>query len=212
VKRIVGFGVDEGEARGHARGDSELVEPKLTIFTMHDGMAKHTDFIGASSVGGGIALSSGDSSVGSLLASGEAAVQGQIFKSLADHSQEFIGICDLEFRPFYVNEAGRRLWYWITFWPGLLLPANPVGLSHDREAIDTLAELGVILLTLSLGLEFSLRKLTKRRLVQSFFEQVSEVAQFEMIPRTLDSTGTGVTHDEHQPRARHHACQLHTSA
>jgi PAS domain S-box-containing protein len=32
-----------------------------------------------------------------------------MFRSLADHSQEFIGMCDLEFRPFYVNEAGRSL-------------------------------------------------------------------------------------------------------
>jgi PAS domain S-box-containing protein len=35
--------------------------------------------------------------------------QLQMFRSLADHSQEFIGLCDLEFKPFYVNEAGRRL-------------------------------------------------------------------------------------------------------
>jgi PAS domain S-box-containing protein len=33
----------------------------------------------------------------------------QKFVSLADHSIEFIGICDLDFKPFYVNEAGRRL-------------------------------------------------------------------------------------------------------
>ncbi len=32
-----------------------------------------------------------------------------MFRSLADHSQEFIGMCDLEFKPFYVNDAGRRL-------------------------------------------------------------------------------------------------------
>lgn len=32
-----------------------------------------------------------------------------MFRALADHSQEFIGMCDLEFRPFYVNEAGRKL-------------------------------------------------------------------------------------------------------
>ena len=36
-------------------------------------------------------------------------MQGQMFRSLADHSQEFIGMCDLEFKPFYVNEAGMRL-------------------------------------------------------------------------------------------------------
>lgn len=35
----------------------------------------------------------------------------------------------------------------------------PFPLIHDRETIDTLAELGVILLMFSLGLEFSLRKL-----------------------------------------------------
>ena len=37
----------------------------------------------------------------------------------------------------------------------------PFPLIHDQEAIKTLAELGVILLMFSLGLEFSLRKLTK---------------------------------------------------
>ena len=31
------------------------------------------------------------------------------FMLLADHSAEFIGICDMEFKPFYVNEAGLRL-------------------------------------------------------------------------------------------------------
>src|SRR5204862_7491906 len=37
----------------------------------------------------------------------------------------------------------------------------PFPLIHDKETIDTLSELGVILLMFSLGLEFSLRKLTK---------------------------------------------------
>src|SRR5512134_1808421 len=37
----------------------------------------------------------------------------------------------------------------------------PAVLIHDRETIDTLAELGVILLMFSLGLEFNLRKLTQ---------------------------------------------------
>jgi PAS domain S-box-containing protein len=32
-----------------------------------------------------------------------------VFKSLADYSQEFIGISDPEFKPFYVNEAGIKL-------------------------------------------------------------------------------------------------------
>ncbi len=31
------------------------------------------------------------------------------FESLADHSPLFIGMCDLDFIPFYINEAGRRL-------------------------------------------------------------------------------------------------------
>src|SRR3954468_12589813 len=35
----------------------------------------------------------------------------------------------------------------------------PFPLIHDKQAIDTLAELGVILLMFSIGLEFSLRKL-----------------------------------------------------
>ncbi|MBI4327163.1 MAG: cation:proton antiporter [Chloroflexi bacterium] len=37
----------------------------------------------------------------------------------------------------------------------------PAAFIHDRETIDTLAELGVILLMFSLGLEFNLRKLTQ---------------------------------------------------
>ena len=31
------------------------------------------------------------------------------FVSLADHSMEFIGMCDLNLKPFYVNKAGLRL-------------------------------------------------------------------------------------------------------
>ena len=30
-------------------------------------------------------------------------------RSLADNSMDFIGICDMNFRPFYINEAGMRL-------------------------------------------------------------------------------------------------------
>ena len=33
----------------------------------------------------------------------------QKFVSLADRTLEFVGMCDLEFRPFYVNRAGLRL-------------------------------------------------------------------------------------------------------
>ena len=33
----------------------------------------------------------------------------QKFVSLADNSMEFIGMCDMNFTPFYVNEAGMRL-------------------------------------------------------------------------------------------------------
>src|SRR5687767_14337732 len=46
---------------------------------------------------------------------------------------------------------------------GVLLGPHtpPAALVHDKETIDTLAELGVILLMFSLGLEFSLGKLTK---------------------------------------------------
>jgi len=38
-----------------------------------------------------------------------AEAERQKFVSLADHSTEFIGMCDLDFKPFYVNEAGQRL-------------------------------------------------------------------------------------------------------
>lgn len=43
------------------------------------------------------------------LAIGGAEVQTQMFRSLADNSLEFIGMCDLAFKPFYVNEAGMKL-------------------------------------------------------------------------------------------------------
>ena len=31
------------------------------------------------------------------------------FKMLADNSPLFIGMCDLYYKPFYVNDAGREL-------------------------------------------------------------------------------------------------------
>ena len=39
----------------------------------------------------------------------EAELERQKFISLADNSQEFIGMCDMNFLPFYVNAAGMRL-------------------------------------------------------------------------------------------------------
>jgi PAS domain S-box-containing protein len=36
-------------------------------------------------------------------------LERQKFVSLADNSMEFIGMCDMNFMPFYVNEAGMRL-------------------------------------------------------------------------------------------------------
>lgn len=39
----------------------------------------------------------------------QAEAERQKFVSLADRSHEFIGMCNLDFKPFYVNEAGRRL-------------------------------------------------------------------------------------------------------
>jgi len=36
-------------------------------------------------------------------------LERQKFVSLADNSMEFIGMCDMHFTPFYVNEAGMRL-------------------------------------------------------------------------------------------------------
>ena len=38
-----------------------------------------------------------------------AEAERQKFVSLANQSTEFIGMCDMEYRPFYVNEAGRHL-------------------------------------------------------------------------------------------------------
>lgn len=39
----------------------------------------------------------------------QAEAERQKFVSLADQSLEFIGMCNLDFKPFYVNEAGQRL-------------------------------------------------------------------------------------------------------
>jgi PAS domain S-box-containing protein len=39
----------------------------------------------------------------------QAEEQRQQFVSLADNSPYFIGMCDMQFRPFYVNEAGMRM-------------------------------------------------------------------------------------------------------
>ena len=39
----------------------------------------------------------------------QAEAERQKFVSLADQSGEFIGMCDLQFRPFYANEAAMRL-------------------------------------------------------------------------------------------------------
>ncbi len=39
----------------------------------------------------------------------ETELERQKFISLADNSQEFIGMCDMNFLPFYVNSAGMRL-------------------------------------------------------------------------------------------------------
>jgi PAS domain S-box-containing protein len=42
-------------------------------------------------------------------AKAQADLERDKFVSLADNSTEFIGMCDMDFIPFYVNEAGRRL-------------------------------------------------------------------------------------------------------
>ena len=39
----------------------------------------------------------------------QADAQRQKFVSLADQSMEFIGMCDMNFMPFYVNQAGMRM-------------------------------------------------------------------------------------------------------
>ncbi|MDZ8050348.1 MAG: PAS domain S-box protein [Aulosira sp. ZfuVER01] len=39
----------------------------------------------------------------------QAEIQIRKFVSLADNSSEFIGMCDMDFVPFYVNEAGRQM-------------------------------------------------------------------------------------------------------
>jgi PAS domain S-box-containing protein len=50
-----------------------------------------------------------------------AETERQKFVSLADHSDEFIGICDMDLIPFYVNDAAMRV----------------VGLSSLAEAVNT---------------------------------------------------------------------------
>ncbi len=41
---------------------------------------------------------------------------------------------------------------------GVLIGPNALGLVHDQELVDMLAEIGVILLLFTIGLEFSLEK------------------------------------------------------
>ena len=66
-----------------------------------------------------------------------------------------------------IRRAGRFILAGVIIGPQI--PWTPV--IHDKETIDTLAELGVILLMFSLGLEFSLRKLKQ---VVSSIEQFKE--------------------------------------
>jgi CPA2 family monovalent cation:H+ antiporter-2 len=44
---------------------------------------------------------------------------------------------------------------------GVLIGPNSLGLVHDQELVDILAEVGVILLLFSIGLEFSLKELSR---------------------------------------------------
>jgi PAS domain S-box-containing protein len=78
-------------------------EPKVDHVCDDEGMAENR-FVGASTIDGRTSIAPG-----SVFGGGGSEVLGQMFRSLADHSQEFIGLCDLEFKPFYLNEAGLRL-------------------------------------------------------------------------------------------------------
>src|SRR5690606_39142099 len=46
---------------------------------------------------------------------------------------------------------------------GVVIGPNALGLVRDQELVDTLAEIGVILLLFTIGVEFSLEKLSRIR-------------------------------------------------
>ncbi len=94
----------DGGAAPSLSGD--VIQHKPTNFTTIDGMARRTRSEGAARGVKGLSASKGQ---GFPFAVHDGDVQLQMFRSLADHSQEFIGMCDLGFKPFYVNEAGLRM-------------------------------------------------------------------------------------------------------
>lgn len=59
----------------------------------------------------------------------------QKFVSLADQSSEFVGMCDMAFMPFYVNEAGRRLVGFESLEEAKRTPVEEFFFPEDRQFI-----------------------------------------------------------------------------
>ncbi len=65
----------------------------------------------------------------------QAELERQKFVSLADNSQEFIGMCDMNFMPFYVNAAGVRLVGLDSLEQALKTPVQEFFFPEDRTFI-----------------------------------------------------------------------------
>ena len=59
----------------------------------------------------------------------------QKFVSLADQSTEFVGMCDMNFMPFYVNEAGRLLVGLDSLEQALRTPVKEFFFAEDQQFI-----------------------------------------------------------------------------
>ena len=65
----------------------------------------------------------------------QADAEREKFVSLADNSMEFIGMCDLDFTPFYVNEAGLHLVGLDSFSQACRTPVSEFFFPEDRKFI-----------------------------------------------------------------------------
>ncbi len=65
----------------------------------------------------------------------QAELERQKFVSLADNSQEFIGMCDMNFMPFYINAAGMRLVGFDSLEQALQTPVQEFFFPEDQHFI-----------------------------------------------------------------------------